>query len=123
MSTPNNLSDSVLSSNTTTLDFFNNFYQPSFTVAQNVDDAIIGFFEKLTNNKQSARLLASSIIYTSVAQKIDPMDTLHKFASMDQFELNSYITIFLNLNRVGTSYLGIKNNPRVSKYVQRMVLP
>jgi len=123
MASPNNLSESVLSGNTTTLTFFNNFFQPGFTVSQNIDDAVLGFFEQICNNKQAAKILASSIIYTSIAQRLDPMDILANFSKMDNLELNAYITMFLNLNRVGTSFLGVKNSPRVSKYVKRMILP
>lgn len=106
-----------------TTDFFNNFFQPDFTVSQNVDDVILGFFEKIAENKEAAKILASSVIYTSVATGIDPMETLEKFRSMDSDELNIYVTTFLNLNRTGTSFLGINNQPQISKYVQRMIRP
>ena len=124
MSAPTNLS-TVGGSSTTdaTTNFFNNFFQPSFTVSQNTDDTVLAFFEKITNNKESAILLASAVIYTSQARNIDPLETLTKFSTMGTAELNSYITMFLNLNRAGTSYLGINNTPRVSKYVQRMIMP
>jgi len=119
----NNLTQSALSGNTTTSTFFNNFFQPGFTVSQNIDDAVLGFFEQICSNKQAAKILASSVIYTSIAQRLDPMAVLSDFTKMDDFELNAYITMFLNLNRVGTSFLGVKNSPRVSKYVKRMILP
>lgn len=37
-------------------------------------------------------------------------------------ELDAYLTMFLNLNRVGTSLLGISNSPTVSPYVKRTIL-
>lgn len=37
-------------------------------------------------------------------------------------ELDAYLTMLLNLNRVGTSLLGISNSPQVSPYVKRMIL-
>jgi hypothetical protein len=125
MSNPSNLNKIDLSSNVEnqTDFFFNNFFQPAFTVSQNVDDAVIGYFEKITDNKESARILASAVIYTSVARNINPMETLTKFSEMDASDLNSYVVMFLNLNRTGTSYLGINNNPRVNKYVRRSILP
>lgn len=44
-------------------------------------------------------------------------------ASYNQIgELDAYLTMFLNLNRVGTSLLGISNSPQVSPYVKRMIL-
>jgi hypothetical protein len=38
-------------------------------------------------------------------------------------EVDAYLTMFLNLNRVGTSLLGLSNSPQPSKYVQRAILP
>ena len=37
-------------------------------------------------------------------------------------ELDAYLTMLLNLNRVGTSLLGISNSPQTSPYVERMIL-
>lgn len=37
-------------------------------------------------------------------------------------ELDAYLTMFLNLNRVGTSLLGLSNSPRTSPYIQRAIL-
>jgi|LakMenE01Jun11ns_1017448.scaffolds.fasta_scaffold9726725_2 hypothetical protein len=37
-------------------------------------------------------------------------------------ELDAYLIMLLNLNRVGTSLLGISNSPRTSPYVERMIL-
>ncbi len=37
-------------------------------------------------------------------------------------EVDAYLTMFLNLNRSGTSLLGLTNSPRTSKYVIRTIL-
>jgi len=37
-------------------------------------------------------------------------------------EVDEYLTMFLNLNRVGTSLLGLNNSPQTSPYVQRAIL-
>jgi hypothetical protein len=37
-------------------------------------------------------------------------------------ELDAYLVMLLNLNRVGTSLLGIGNSPQTSPYVKRMIL-
>lgn len=103
--------------------FFNNFYQPAFTVSQNVNDTILAYFEKVTDGKEAAAIMASAVIYTSLAQGIDPLETLEKFSTMSSEDLNAYVAMFLNLNRVGTSYLGINNRPRTGKYVARMIRP
>ena len=37
-------------------------------------------------------------------------------------ELDAYLTVFLNLNRVSTSLLGISNSPTTNQYVKRTIL-
>ena len=123
MTQPSNLNSVDLNTINDTKNYFNNFFNQTFSVSQNVDDAIIGYFEKVTNgNKEAARIIASAVIFTSLAQKIDPMATLKNFTTLSDGELNAYLTMFLNLNRVGTSYLGISNQPITSKYVARTIL-
>lgn len=106
-----------------TQSFFNNVALPPISVGQNIDDAILGYFQLVSENKESARALAGAVILTSISQGIDPMETLDEFKKMSQNELNEYLTMFLNLSRVGTSYLGISNRPSTSKYIARMILP
>lgn len=103
--------------------YFNNFFQPLFDVSQVVDDTVVTYFEKITSNRVSARAMAGALIYTAKAQNLDPMVVLQQFASMSPGKLNDYTTMFLNLNRVGTSLLGISNAPIINKYVSRMILP
>lgn len=119
----NNLPANSTDATSVTVDFFNNYFKPQYSLASNIDDATIAFFERITNNKEAARLMASSVVYTSLATNIDPLETLAKFASLSEEDLLAYTTLFLNLNRVGTSYLGINTTPKVSKYVQRSILP
>lgn len=118
----NNIDNIDLDSLKDTPTFFNNYYLPAVTVSQNIDDAVIGFFQQITDTKESAKALAGAVILTSLAQRIDPMEVLKKFSKMPKGELSSYLTMFLNLNRIGTSYLGINNAPQTNKYVARMIL-
>jgi len=37
-------------------------------------------------------------------------------------ELDAYLTMLLNLNRAGTSLLGLSNSPKIGKYIQRTIL-
>ena len=108
---------------TDTQSFFNNLALPVVSVSQNVDDAVLAYFQQVSDTKESARALASAVILTSVSQGIDPMETLQEFMKMSKDQLSSYLTLFLNLSRVGTSYLGINNNLSTSKYVSRTILP
>jgi hypothetical protein len=63
------------------------------------------------------------VVYTAKAQNIDPMEILHKFAALPTGQLNAYLVMFLNLNRVSTSMLGVSNAPMTNKYVARTILP
>ena len=101
--------------------YFNNFFEIPVEVSSNVDAAIIAYFEQITDNKESARALASAVIYTSVKQGLNPMETLKEFQRLPEGELDAYTAMFLNFERKGTSYLGISNQPQMNKYIQRSI--
>lgn len=125
MSQPSNIStvDIGVNKNTPAGKYFNNFFMPPGNVSSNQNDAITAFFEQVTNgNKQSAAVLASTVIYTAMAQGLDPMSILQQFQSLKGGELNLYLAMFLNLNRVGTSLVGINNQPVQNAYVTRTIL-
>lgn len=103
--------------------FFNNYFDVPIEVSSNIDSAVIAYFETITVSKEAARALASAVIYTSVKQGIDPMSTLQEFKKMSPGELSDYTTMFLNFERVGTSYLGVSNVPKINKYIERSILP
>jgi hypothetical protein len=103
--------------------YFNNFFINERTVSSNQNDAIVGYFEQYTNgNKSAARTIASAVIYTSISQGMDPMQVLNDFVKLPKGQLNAYLAMFLNLNRVGTSLLGINNQPITNKYITRAIL-
>lgn len=103
--------------------YFNNFFNIPPTVSSNIDSAIVAYFEQVTTSTLSARALASAVIYTSAKQGINPMDTLKEFQKLAVGELDAYVALFLNYERIGTSYLGITNIPVINKYIQRAILP
>ena len=103
--------------------YWNNFFKPDLTVSPGVDAAIISYFERVAENRTAAKALASAVIYTAQEQKLDPMSVLDEFTKVPRGELTSYLTLFLNMQRVGTSYLGTSNQPPINKYVQRAILP
>lgn len=152
-----NLPQKTDKSNITT-GYFNNFFKAGLTVNQNVDNAILTYFETVTGNKDAAITLASTVLYTALTQGIDPVQVLSELNKLSKInaagqasatpynqrvtiavnenakpgpnqksksnvELNAYLAMFLNLNRVNTSLLGISNAPPVNKYVQRAILP
>lgn len=103
--------------------YFNNFFDIPPVVSTNIDAAIVSYFEKIASNKTAARAMASAVIYTSKKQGIDPLVTLEEFKKVPEGTLNAYVALFLNLERVGTSYLGVSNQTQLNKYVQRSLLP
>lgn len=111
------------SNRTNTSNYFNNFNIPSYNISSNINDAIIGYFEQITDGKEAARAIAGAVILTAVSQGVDPMQTLEEFSKLSPGQLTSYTTMFLNLSRKGTSYLGINNNPTAPKYVTHMIRP
>ena len=102
--------------------YFNNYFTPNVNVSPNVDASILAYFEELSYNKESARALASAVIYTAKSQGVDPMQALTEFTKLPKGQLNAYLVYFLNLQRKGTSLLGITNQPITNKYVSRTIL-
>lgn len=115
--------DQSVNDNTDPNRYFNNYFEPTFTVSPNVDAAILSYFEEVAYNKEAAKALASAVIYTSKSQGVNPMQTLQEFTKLPKGELNAYLVMFLNMQRKGTSYLGITNQPITNKYVNRSILP
>jgi predicted restriction endonuclease len=106
-----------------TTKYFDNFFSDTTGFSPNVDDAVISYFQSVTGNKESGTTLAATVIYTALQQKIDPLLLIDEFRKLKPGELNAYLTMFLNVNRVGTSLLGISNSPQTNKYITRAILP
>ena len=117
---PSNLNSSGTNSTTR---FFNNYFIPSYTVSQNINDAILSYFEAQTGNVESAKLLAQAVIDTAQSQRADPLEVLSEFQKLPEGQLNTVLALYLNTGRVNTSLLGIKNNPKTSSYVRRTIIP
>lgn len=118
-SQPGNLGTSGANSTTK---FFNNYFVPNIEITQNINDAILSFFEQQTNNIESAKLLLQAVIDTASAQREDPMTVLTTFQKMSTGELNAVLALYLNTSRVNTSFLGVKNTPIVNDYVRRTII-
>jgi len=102
--------------------YFTNLYKPSFNASPDQAAAIQTFFEGITNNKESARLLTTSVIYTALSQNMNPMTILADFKKINKGELDLYLATFLNFSRANSSLLGVLNTPGVNIFVQRSVL-
>jgi hypothetical protein len=123
MSTAGNLPPVTNTEANVTTEFFNNYFVDAApTVSQNVNDAVVGFFQQYTGNKDTGNTLAASVIYTANTQQLDPIALVEEFRKLAPGELNAYLTMFLNFNRAGTSLLGLSNSPLTNKYIQRAIL-
>lgn len=106
-----------------TEEFFNNFFTKQYDISPDANDAVVTFFEHITDNKESAQALSAAVIYTCLTEDIDPMSILQEFSGLAQGELDAYLAMFLNLNRIPSSLLGVTNTPVTNKYVARTFLP
>lgn len=125
MSQPSNIStvDISVNKNTPAGKYFNNYFINPGNISSDQNTAITAFFETITDgNRQSAAVLSSTVVYTAMAQGIDPMSILEQFRNLNKGELNLYLAMFLNLNRVGTSLVGLNNQPVQNKYITRTIL-
>jgi len=109
--------------NNPTTNYFDNFFNTTNGVSANIDDAVIAYFQKITGDKDSGTTLAAAVIYAAVQQNMDPMLLVEEFNKLNPGELNAYLTMFLNVNRVSTSLLGLSNSPQTNKYITRAILP
>lgn len=119
LNSPTNLNSTGQTKTTT---FFNNYFDPNLEISQNVNDAILSFFEQQTGDKQSAALLVQAVIETAKAQRADPMTVLMDFQNLPQNELTSTMTLYLNASRINTSFLGVKIIPKSNAYVVRTII-
>lgn len=200
----------VVTVNNATDNYFTNFFKSAVSVDPNVNEAVIGFFQTFTGDKETGNLLAASVIYTASTRGVDPMSIVDELRRLktgkktevktpvdsamfnssynsyqnanadrtnytpgqlfyipllnvfyeltenyrliastkykaelvtgpqiqepiynyyevqynfEENELNAYLCMFLNLDRVNTSLLGINNSPKTNKYIQRAILP
>lgn len=102
--------------------YFNNLSLPVFNVSQSVDNAVQSFFETITDDKESAKILASAVMYTAYLQNNNPMEVIAEFRKLQSGEINEALAAFLNLNRIPTSLLGVKNTIRTNQYIKRAIL-
>ena len=102
--------------------YFNNIFKPVASLQSDMVDAIETYFEIITKNRTSARVLASAVIFTAINQGVNPLELIKEFKKMKAGELNDALATYLNLNRVPTSLIGTLNNPTPNQFVERAIL-
>jgi hypothetical protein len=116
---PTNLNSSGLTKST---NYFNNYFDPTIQISQNINDAILSYFEQQTSNVDSAKILVQAVIETAQAQRQDPLTVLNSFQNLPSDQLSAALALYLNSSRVNTSYLGIKQQPTTNSYVTRSIV-
>src|ERR1035437_86403 len=116
------INTSVATQSTNTAQYFNNFYSIPFSVSAATNDALTAFFEQYASNAQAAHTLASTVLYTALAQNLDPLAILSQFENLPKKQLTQYLVAFLNTTREPTSMLGINYGIAPSPYVMRTIL-
>ena len=63
--------------------FFNNYFDNTFNATSpNINDAVIGYFQTVTGDKDTGTTLGTTVIYTAIQQGIDPMSLVDQFRAL-----------------------------------------
>ena len=116
---PSNLSSTNTNSTTK---YFNNFFEPVYSISTDTNDLIVSYFQEQTGNLESAKLLAQAVYDTALSQREDPLAVLDQFRALPQGELNAFLALYLNISRVPTSLLGVQNTPKTNQLVTRTII-
>ena len=116
---PSNLPSSGINQ---TSKFFSNYFVPDYTVSIGTNDAILSWFEQVTGDRESAELLAQTVINTAQLNNEDPMQVLDQFMKLPMGDLNNLLALYLNNSRVSTSMLGTVNTVVPNSRTNRTVL-
>jgi hypothetical protein len=119
---PQEPSNTGTSGVTKTTRFFNNFFIPDYTVNESTNDSIISFFTQQTGSYDTAVVLAQAFINTAQSQREDPLAVLNQFQQLGAGNLNASLALYLNISRVPTSLLGVRNVVQPNPYVTRMIV-
>ena len=119
---PQEPSNTGTSSANKTTRFFNNFFTPDYNVSESTNDAIISFFVEQTGNYETAVIIAQAFINTAQSQREDPLSVLQQFQQLGQGNLNASLALYLNISRVPTSLLGVRNTVQSNPYVTRTII-
>lgn len=105
-----------------TAKYFNNFYEPVYSISPETNDTIVSYFQEQTGDLESAKLLAQAVYDTARAQREDPLAVLDQFRALPQGDLNAFLALYLNASRVPTSLLGVQNTPKTNPLVTRTII-
>ena len=114
-------------------EFFDGINNVTVPISPNVNDAVIGFFESITGNRQSGVTLAGAILYTASSRGLDPIALIDELkqlksgkfkeelkpidAALFNSNFDSYSNLLENLSEFGIGQLFY--NPTLNVFYQK----
>lgn len=97
------------SSNTNkTTAFFNNYFEPDYSVSPDISDATVAYFQTITGSADAGRLLAASVIYTALTNKLDPASLIDEFRKIPSGKITEVKTP-IPASMINTTYRRIQD--------------
>lgn len=119
----NNLpkSTSSGSSSDETLKNFSLYNDKPVELDQNVQTAMIGFLESRNFSRESAEVIALTILTQAKREKFNPLALIETMKKLNETEMSTIIAEVLNFNRFKTSMLGSVQNVAPVDNVRRNI--
>lgn len=118
MTIPNNLPNIPVNK---TDSYFNNYYKNLPFIDTNSQAVLISFFEGITVDNETAKVMAGSLVQIVQQQNLDMNKILDDLRKLSKKNIDAYLTLLFNMNRVNSSFLGVINVPTTSDYVTRTI--
>jgi hypothetical protein len=89
-------------SNNATGNYFNNYFTTQYSTSPDINDAITGYFQKVTGDADAGKTLAATVIYTALSNGIEPMSLIDEFRKLKTGKKVEIKTPIDSTNVVGT---------------------
>lgn len=120
MSIPTNLP--VNFSSPTTANFLSSFDRP-VAISDNTYEELVSIFERRTSNSLAVQNLVAAVIQGLEEQRVDVNQVVDSLRASSDSEIDTFLALFMNSSRIGTSFLGVSNQTSVNPYIARTILP
>jgi hypothetical protein len=119
----NNLPQSGLETSvSTTLKFFDQFYQVPIEIDGNSLVAVKGFFQSKGFGDSASETIAVTILSQAKRDKVNEFKILDTLIGLDQLQLSALVGEILNYNRFKTSSLGLTTGAIPANEIQRNII-
>jgi hypothetical protein len=112
----------VTSSDSSTVQFFNQYYQVPVELNSNSLVAMKGFFEKRGFGANAAESTALIILSQAKNDNLNEFQILDTLGGLNSVQISALVGEILNYNRFKTSSLGLAAVPTPADEIQRNIL-